>query len=71
MEKLLTFAAKHPVLTVILALIAAWTLTSPFRKLAWSYNRHLRSKNIRAHGWPKPPVDADGDINATDEPDET
>lgn len=62
MKEILDFAGEHPIVTVLVV----WAFTSlcstivqqPFRML----NRYLRSRNIAAHGWPRPPMDADGDI---------
>lgn len=56
------FAQHSPYLTFFAFWIACYAATRPFY-FAWSaYNRHLRSKNIAAHGWPTAPVDADGDV---------
>lgn len=55
------FASEHWFVAIILAMIAAATIRTPFQ-LAWSaWNRYLRSKNIRAKGWPPGHLDADGD----------
>jgi hypothetical protein len=58
--------AEHPILTVILAFIAGSVVTSPFRYGFRAYNRHLRSKNIAAQGWPPEHLDADGDFKKTE-----
>lgn len=52
------FAAGNP----ITALILAYLLMAPVRYAYRAYNRHLRHKNILAHGWPTAPIDADGDV---------
>lgn len=62
MEGFWEFADKHPIAAIVLAVIAAYFATSPFRYAFRIYNRRLRNKNILAHGWPTPPMDADGDV---------
>jgi hypothetical protein len=52
---------------MLIVLILAWAATSPFYLAFRAYNRMLRSRNIIAQGWPKPPMDADGDIIEEDE----
>jgi hypothetical protein len=47
----------------VIFLFALWLCTSLVFK---SWNRFLRSRNIRAQGWPKPPLDGDGDIITED-----
>lgn len=54
------FMADNPVTTIILAVIAA----TCFKTVFWAFNRHLRSRNIVAMGWPPEHVDADGDFKA-------
>lgn len=39
---------------VLVAVVAAWTVANVARL-------YFRSKNIQAHGWPPPYLDADGD----------
>lgn len=64
------FAFNHPILTWLMAWgiwPVCWCITSvfttPFTLAFKAYNRHLRSANIRANGWPKHPnMDADGDL---------
>lgn len=64
------FVWAHPFLTWLLAWgiwpvcwAASAILTAPFRFAFMAWNRHLRSLNIRAQGWPTiPNMDADGDI---------
>lgn len=70
MSELLSFMGENPWLTWALAWCVwpiGWTisavLTAPFSYSLKAYNRHLRAKNIAAHGWPTNPLmDADGDI---------
>lgn len=52
------FANHHP----FIACILAYLVMSPVRYAFRAYNRHLRAKNIAAHGWPTAPIDADGDV---------
>ena len=56
------FATANPGTAFLIVLVLAWAFIEPFRYAFRAYNRRLRSRNIAAHGWPKPPVDADGDI---------
>lgn len=70
MPDLLHFAGLHPWLAWGLswglwpaAWVAVTVIAVPFQTVLTAYNRHLRSKNIAAAGWPdKPLMDADGDI---------
>jgi len=52
------FMGSHPVLTFVLAFVAAIVACEPFRTV----RRWLRSRDIQKHGWPSAPMDADGDI---------
>lgn len=56
------FANNHWFVALLMFYIAAWALVQPFHYAFKSYNRFLRSKNIASQGWPKPPMDADGDV---------
>jgi hypothetical protein len=58
MAGLYQFMGEHPVVTILIVWAAAGVLKMPF----WITNRYFRSKNIRAHGWPTAPMDADGDV---------
>jgi hypothetical protein len=62
MAELYHFMGEHPVVTVLIAWsvcsLASTIVRQPFRII----NRVVRSRNIAKHGWPKPPMDADGDI---------
>ena len=70
MNAFYAFATENPYLTWFLAWgiwPVCWMLTSvltaPFGFAFKAYNRTLRAKNIRAHGWPTAKLmDADGDI---------
>jgi len=53
------FMGEHPILTVFLALIVAYTLTYPFKLI----NRWIRHRNIAIAGWPPDHLDADGDVH--------
>ncbi len=67
---MIEFAQSSPYLTFFLAWLIAWAFTRPFRYAFLAYNRHLRAKNIAAHGWPRAPMDADGDIVYPEKEDE-
>lgn len=60
------FAEHNPLLAIALT----YLLMAPVRYAYKAYNRRLRHKNILAHGWPIPPVDADGDIIKKEENDQ-
>lgn len=64
---LMQFAKESPFLFFFCFWIAAWAVTTPITYGFRAYNRHLRSKNIAAHGWPTAPIDADGDVVYPDE----
>jgi hypothetical protein len=55
MSEILTFAGEHPILSVVL-----WWI--PFQTALLAFSRFLRSRNIKANGWPTAPIDADGDV---------
>lgn len=50
-----SFAGEHPILTIILSLIATNIILAPFRMVY----RHL---NIRKAGWPSEHIDAGGNL---------
>lgn len=52
------FMSESPFLTFFLALIIASILKAPF----YVTKRWIRHLDIKAHGWPVAPMDADGDI---------
>lgn len=56
------FASAHYIVALLALWIVAWACVQPFRCAFRAYNRSVRGRNIAAHGWPVPPVDADGDI---------
>lgn len=56
------FAQESPVTAFFIVLIVCYAATRPFRYMMVAYNRKKRAENIARHGWPKPPMDADGDI---------
>ena len=58
MADLFRFMSDSPFLTFFLALIIAEVLKAPFI-VAKRWIRHL---DIKAHGWPAAPLDADGDV---------
>ncbi len=69
-SEVLAFMGANPWLTWALAWglwPVCWAissiLTTPFNMAFKMYNRHLRARNIAAHGYPTNPLmDADGDI---------
>lgn len=58
MTEILQFAGEHYIVTILIVWSIAGVLKMPF----WALNRFFRSRNIRAHGWPTAPIDADGDV---------
>ena len=56
------FSQREPLAAIIIVLIICYAATRPFAYGFMAYNRRLRSMNIRAHGWPTAPIDADGDV---------
>lgn len=70
MSEFLAFASEHPFtawllswIVIPIGLTVVKVIGIPFYLASASYNRHLRSLNIRARGWPTNPLmDADGDI---------
>ena len=58
----LAFAGEHPILGVIFGMIFASIIGIPFRFVGAIHKRAIRSRDIRAVGWPPPHLDADGDF---------
>lgn len=56
------FAGAHPGTAMFLAAAAALAFVAPWRYAFAAWKMYLRSKNIAAHGWPKAPMDADGNV---------
>jgi len=57
------FASANPGTACIMSFIVIVGLTHTICiNLLQAYKTRIRHKNILAHGWPKPPMDADGDI---------
>lgn len=51
--------------------VFAWMVVQPFRYAYLAYNRMLRSRNIKIHGWPTNEyMDADGDLVYPDKDDD-
>jgi hypothetical protein len=67
MTEFYQFAGAHPWLTAWLAFLICGSITAPFRFGLRYINRYLRSKNIRAMGWPPQHLDADGDFKDDDD----
>lgn len=57
-EFILTFARQNPFLTFIIICSVYYAWKAPFICI----KRYIRSRDIQAHGWPKAPMDSDGDI---------
>jgi hypothetical protein len=54
------------------AFVGTWVLLSlPFDAIRCCWNRWLRSRNIKHHGWPPPHCDADGDFAPQPENEDT
>ena len=64
------FWGRHPWIAFWMTLITGYIVTAPFRYAFRAWNRHLRSKNIQARGWPPKHCDADGDPRAIELDDE-
>lgn len=62
MSQFYIFAGDHPVLTFVLFWLACWVAVVAIQQPFRMWNRWLRHRNIAAHGWPTPPLDADGDV---------
>lgn len=54
----LTFMGEHPFITLLLVIVLSQLILAPFRLM----KRQIRSRDIRAKGWPPAHVDADGDF---------
>lgn len=61
MSDVLTFMGDHPILTFALACCATGLVKAPFTMIFRMWNRWLRHRDIKAHGWPPPHLNADGD----------
>jgi hypothetical protein len=57
-----TFASNNPLTALLIVWIVMYAATRPFKYAMRAYIRRLRSRDIQAHGWPRIPMDADGDI---------
>lgn len=57
------FADRNPLVVIIVVLILANIPRHLWK--AW-----MRHRNIKAHGWPTAPIDADGDVVYPDKDDE-
>jgi hypothetical protein len=56
------FASGSPYLATFIVFLVIMLVRSASKSIVLAWNRWLRSRNIRAHGWPRAPVDADGDL---------
>jgi hypothetical protein len=56
------YADHHPGYALTMVIVTAITITEIFQHCDRAWKRYLRARNIAAHGWPQPPVDADGDL---------
>jgi len=64
------FATTNPGYTFLIVWVLAWAFRAPFEYSYRAYKRRLRSRDIAAHGWPTPPLDADGDVMYPDNEEE-
>lgn len=60
-------ARESPIAAVLMFWIACWAAVQPFKYGYKAYKYRLRAKNIALHGWPSPPLDADGEVRYPDE----
>lgn len=56
------FANNSPWLTFFLAMFAFMAVEAVVMAPVKMFKVHARRKNIEQHGWPTPPLDADGDV---------
>jgi len=56
------FFMTYPGFSFLGFVVLCYSLTRPFRYWALVEKRKIRSIDIQAQGWPKPPYDADGDL---------
>lgn len=56
------FASGSPYLATFIAFLVIMLIRSVSKTIVVGWSRWLRSRNIRVHGWPTAPVDADGDV---------
>ena len=56
------FAKSNPGTALLMVLIVSIAVCSVVHSVAGSWRVWVRSRNISRHGWPVPPVDADGDV---------
>lgn len=56
------FASDHPFAAFCMLWIVGWVISVIVTQPLRFWNRWLRHKNIAAHGWPEPPLDADGNV---------
>lgn len=56
------FANRNLFPALLLLWAAAWMFNAALRTIFRMWSAWLRSRNIRAAGWPTAPIDADGDV---------
>lgn len=56
------FATQNPGTTLLMAFLAVTVVSGTVHRLFTLANRWIRHRNILAHGWPPPYLDADGDV---------
>ena len=61
------FADNHSIVTLLIVVVCACAVASPFFFAFLAYNQTLRSRNIIARGWPPPHLDVDGDFAEKEE----
>jgi hypothetical protein len=61
-ELALSLSRYHPMYFVVCLCVVALTVMQVSRYVFLTCNRVIRARNISKHGWPTPPLDADGDV---------
>jgi hypothetical protein len=59
-------ARESPIVVMVMFWVACWAAVQPFKFAYKAYKYRLRAKNIAQHGWPIPPLDADGELRYPD-----
>ena len=67
---LFQFASENPGISVLIIMLAFFTIGNIGDTVFRCYNRTIRGFNIRRHGWPPPHCDADGDFRPEEKPKE-
>lgn len=56
------FANGKPYLAFFIVVLLVFLARSVLYRISHMWSRWLRSQNIKRHGWPTAPIDADGDV---------